>query len=121
MKAQPEIVILPDGFMLRHAPEAGSVNFDAVVEIHAQKSDLLTVDEIRVAFVGEDGETISVSEEWNGYEELMKVVFARFPRADASWIQRVVLPPFAPCPVVIWRKTAEQSVGGWMGVADQIV
>jgi hypothetical protein len=104
MRSPPRIDLLADGFTLRGAKKEGTVDFSAVSAIHAQKADLFTVDEIWVTFEQNGGETVSISEEWSGYEELMKTVLTRFPECDALWMKNVVLPPFAPCPIVIWKE-----------------
>jgi hypothetical protein len=74
-----------------------------VERITAYKIDRLTVDEIRVDFVLQDGITRVITEECVGFEPLMLELARRFPTVS-GWRGRVVQPAFAPSVSVLYER-----------------
>jgi hypothetical protein len=74
-----------------------SLPWDYVTQVFAYKRDLLTVDQISLTFLSHDpGELIEVSEDDEGYEQLIEQLpkrLAGFPTPE-EWWQKMALPPF---------------------------
>jgi hypothetical protein len=109
MNTRPEIALLEDGFALRGSEKEVLVSFAEVCAIHAEKIDLYSFDEIRVTFGRKKKESVEISEESLGYDELMARVISRFPASDAQWFSKVAHPAFAPCPTTIWKEEPNKA------------
>jgi hypothetical protein len=111
---RPPIVLTTSGFELRRA-DAGCDEFrwDQAERILAYKVDLLTTDEIFVAFEYHDANgrqmTFEVSEECPGFQDFMTALGRAFPTITADWYPRVMKPAFARNLIVLYP--AENSDG----------
>jgi hypothetical protein len=108
MKPHPEIALLEDGFALRGATKV-FVSFADVRAIRAQKIDLFSFDEIRVTFERKKEESVEISEESSGYDELMQSVCSRFAGSDRQWFSKLAHPAFASRPTTIWKEEQNQT------------
>lgn len=72
-------------------------------QIVACQRDLLTVDDVCLAFAAGD-ERQTVSEMDDGSWELVRAVHNRFPGIDPQWYQQVIRPPFAPNRHILWNR-----------------
>ena len=76
-KTDPAIVMTDDGFYFEGS--SAQVRWSAIRRISTYKIDLLTTDEIRLAFEHDDSELIfEVSEEQPGFGEFKRYVERRF-------------------------------------------
>jgi hypothetical protein len=71
------------------------VPWQTIAEISGYKIDLLTTDV--------NGQSISVSEEQPGFDQLESAIFAAFP-VTARWRQAVLQPAFDRCHTVLYRR-----------------
>ena len=99
-----EIIFREGGFTLRNMNDECSVLFGDISAIHAYKADIFSYDLICVVFEKTKGEPVEVTEEASGFHDFMEQIVSRFSGSDAHWYEKVVHPPFAPCPTVIWKK-----------------
>ncbi len=84
--------------------EAPWVQVDRIV---AYKKDCLTVDQIRFEFQLCDGRTLIVTEDMQGWKELITELpnwLAGFP-AESEWFPRIAQPPFATNLCVLYERT----------------
>jgi hypothetical protein len=91
------IELRDDGFAIRDdiggAVEAAA-RWDEITRIRTYKVDLLTTDCICLLFERRPAPALQVSEEWNGFVDLMDVLRERFPDIPADWYEAVMQPPF---------------------------
>lgn len=73
-------------------------------EITACKIDLLTIDEVRFSFSIASGQNVTVSEEQEGFDELMNRLVAAFPSV-AGWQSKVISGPFAGNEAVLYLRS----------------
>ena len=99
-----EIILKEDGFTLRSVKKEDFVLFSDVSVIRAYKMDLFAYDEICVLFERDKDKPVEVTEEALGFSNLMKQVVSRFAGSDPHWFEKVLQPPFALCPTIIWEK-----------------
>jgi hypothetical protein len=78
------------------------VPWQTVAEIWGYKVDLLTTDEAFLEF-SSNGQSISVSEEQPGFDQLESAMVAAFP-ATAIWRQAVLQPAFDRCRTLLYRR-----------------
>ncbi len=78
------------------------VAWQAVPEIWGYKVDRLTTDEALLEFHA-GGQSISVSEEQPGFEQLESAMVAVFP-GTTTWRQAVLHSAFDPCRTLLYRR-----------------
>ncbi len=76
----------------------------AVEAIAAYKRDLITYDDICLAFKVEDSSWVEMSEDEPGFETLMAEVERRYPEMPPDWFREVMHPAFAPNYRVLWER-----------------
>lgn len=82
-------VLNPDGSL------AASVLWDDVTRIQAYKRDLFTTDCICLLFeCGSDQPAVELSEEWQGFSDLLGMLERRFPTIPPSWYVDIMTPAF---------------------------
>jgi hypothetical protein len=74
-----------------------------VEEIRTFKLDLLTTDDVRLAFRVSDG-WYELSEEHTGFMELSEAMRAKFPSIPEDWYQEVMQPAFATNQRTLWKR-----------------
>ena len=79
-----------------------AVAWSTVSEIWGYKIDLVTTDEAFVQF-SFNGQTLSVSEEQPGFDELESAMVAAFP-STAKWREAVLQPAFDPSRTLLYRR-----------------
>src|SRR5215217_8011152 len=97
---RPPIVLTPDGFELRRGNGKRDMFHWAQAErVVAYKVDLVTTDEILVAFEYRDAAgglmTFDVAEECPGFAEFRTALARAFPGIDTDWYAHVMKPAFA--------------------------
>jgi hypothetical protein len=106
-KSHPAIVMTDDGF--HFAGSSAQVRWSAIRRISTHKINLLTTDEIRLAFEHDDSKLIfEVSEEQPGFEAFKRYVERRFA-FPTDWWEAVMKPALATNSAVLFSG-AEQSV-----------
>lgn len=85
------------------------VAWDEIVEIGAFKRDMLTVDDLCLAFRGSSGWLVC-DEEAAGWGELNDALAVRFGVRYEDWSPLVATPAFAENWTVLWRRPAELRV-----------
>jgi hypothetical protein len=68
--------------------------WDEITRIRTYKVDLVTTDCICLLFERAAAEPLQVSEEWNGFVDLMEMMRERFPTIPSDWYEAVMQPPF---------------------------
>src|SRR5687768_18221866 len=76
--------------------------WQTVAEIWGYKVDRITTDEAFLEF-SSSGQSISVSEEQPGFDQLESAMFTAFP-STATWRQAVLQPAFDPCRTLLYRR-----------------
>jgi hypothetical protein len=71
-----------------------AVRWDEITRIRTYKVDLRTTDCICLMFERAGTAPVQVSEEWNGFVDLMEMMRERFPAIPADWYEAVMQPPF---------------------------
>lgn len=101
-----EIMVLENGFsVIDGGKELIQIDWSQVLEIFAFKIDLLTTDCICLGFrISNGGDYFRVSEEMQGYRDLVKKIGEVFPDHDKEWWSRVAFPAFATNYTRIWGK-----------------
>jgi hypothetical protein len=67
-----------------------------VSRLQVYKLDLLTTDCICLLFEFKDGSRpVQISEEWQGFADVLKQLSAAFPSTPSTWYAEAMLPPFA--------------------------
>lgn len=94
----PAVVITASGF----AVGSVAVAWSTVSEVWAYKIDLVTTDEAFLQFLF-DGQSISVSEEQPGFDNLAAAMAAVFP-STAGWRGAVLQPPFDSSRRLLYRR-----------------
>ena len=74
-----------------------------VEEIQTFKLDLLTTDDIRLAFRVPDG-WYELSEDHTGFMEVAEAMRAKFPSIPEDWYQEVMHPAFATNQRTLWKR-----------------
>ena len=72
------------------------IEWPEVQQVTAYKADLLTYDSVTLVFLlaGQRGQ-VTLYEEMEGFEILMKAMTAALPIAPANWYEQIIQPPFA--------------------------
>jgi hypothetical protein len=84
--------------------QCARVVWNDVREVVTFKRDLLTYDDICLAFRVDDGWVV-ISEDAEGWSALTSALVHRFPTIAPDWYQTVMLPPFATCYRVLFART----------------
>jgi hypothetical protein len=106
LSKQEVLHLNPDGFWCGGAPEQ-HIRWADVVEIVAYKEDLLAVDDIRLGFrLGGQSDYFAISEDLNGFNDLLEMLPAHFPGIRTDWFGDVAFPAFAENWTVIWTKNS---------------
>jgi hypothetical protein len=84
--------------------QCAQVVWNEVREVVTFKRDLLTYDDICLAFRVDDGWVV-ISEDAEGWSALTSALGRRFPTIPPDWYQTVMLPPFATCYRVLFERT----------------
>lgn len=100
------IVADDDGFswsIMKSEKLLVNVRWSDVLSVTAFKHDLLTYDNICLAFETADG-WVEVHEEMQGYDELIEAAERHLPSFPVrlEWYGDVMLPPFETCERVLW-------------------
>jgi len=79
--------------------------WDKVDAVIAYKQDIYTMDQIRLGFVTTGG-TIVVTEDMQGWDELVQQLPIRLPNAlsFSEWWERVAQPPFALSLTTLYKR-----------------
>jgi hypothetical protein len=87
-----------------------TVQWEAIVCITAFKRDLVTTDEIILAFeVGERPSVVkAISEEWTGFADLFSPLSEQFG-ISPTWYLEIMTPAFAPTPRVLYDRRPTAS------------
>ena len=99
-RADPPILNSPFGFSVSGVV----VTWPEILEIRANKLDLLTTDEVRFVFALTSGQVVEVSEEQHGFSQLVEALAVEFPDTR-QWEAKVIPPAFAPNPTVLYCRT----------------
>jgi len=93
---------LPDesGFTLK----GYTVLWSDVRAIATYKADLLTYDDIRLAFEIDSDRSLAISEEDPAFQKFVTAIEQRFPGIPADWFENVMKPAFKENYRVLWRK-----------------
>ncbi len=70
---------------------------------------MLTVDDIRLAFDMDDGTTLEISENADGFDGLRYAMAHHFGIRD-DWFLRVAMPPFATNLTILWTRSDSQEL-----------
>ena len=97
-KAEASVKVTAFGFTVG----SDVIAWQSVSEIWGYKVDLLTTDEAFLEF-SSNGQSISVSEEQPGFDQLESAMVAAFP-ATAIWRQAVLQPAFDRCRTLLYRR-----------------
>jgi hypothetical protein len=87
------------------SPEA-SMRWDEVICVRTYKLDLFTVDCICLLFERAGAAPVQVSEEWEGFVELMERMRERFPSIPSDWYMKVMQPAFERNETVLYERFA---------------
>jgi hypothetical protein len=85
-----------------------SFSWENVREIRVYKRDLVTTDEIRLAFLVDDT-WYDVGEDAKGFSDLMDRIRHVFPSIPEDWYARVTEPPFSTNQAVLYRRPKDRS------------
>jgi hypothetical protein len=101
-----QVQLCDDGFIWRQSDgTSGRVAWAEVDSIFTYKTDCFTWDNIWLAFEVESYDVaVSISEETEGFGELMKAINKHFPEIDADWYLRVMQPPFEENLTLLFEK-----------------
>jgi hypothetical protein len=100
------VVVTDSGFTIERSdsPQPNTVRWDDIEEIRVFKLDLLTIDEIRVAFHVPAG-WVELSERDRGFKRVVEETQRRFPSVPQGWYQEAMFPAFATNQRVLWRRS----------------
>jgi len=100
-----------DGFeLLRGGKSKFQVRWADVRGIAAWKIDCFAVDMICLGFrVDPSWEYWLVSEDADGYDQLVQQVEQRYPDHNANWWSQTAFPPFRTCWTVVWGDAPEPT------------
>jgi len=93
------------------------VGWDDIQEIVTFKLDLLTYDDIRLAFRVDDL-WVELSEDAEGWSTLSSALARRFPTIPTDWYKTVIFPPFATCYRVLYERRLETKCSRCWGMED---
>jgi hypothetical protein len=104
-KPDATIVVGPHGFeLLKNGKALFRVIWDDVEQIQAFKRDLGVVDDIRIAYQLRSGSWVEVSEDLDGYKEMLEAIDDRFHGIDKEWWPKVAFPAFATNLTTLWSR-----------------
>jgi hypothetical protein len=102
------------GFMLVRRSDAGeectTFRWKDIIRVHGYKRDCFTVDQIRLVFTFDGGSAIEITEDDEGYKELLLELPKRlygFP-TQQEWWEKVAQPPFATNWIRLFQRVGEQ-------------
>jgi hypothetical protein len=100
------------GFIQIRKSDAGenrtAIHWSEIKAVYAYKRDCFAVDQINLALEFEDGTSIQISENDEGYTEFLKALptgIDGFP-AEQEWWEKVALPPFATNWTCLFQRSA---------------
>jgi hypothetical protein len=101
------IELQPGGFAVvpRDEPRRHVVRWASVRRITAYKRDLITTDEIRLAFETDEllPGSVEVSEEYGGFQEIFGAL-ERELGVSPKWYWEIMVPPFARSEQVVYER-----------------
>lgn len=83
------IIILDDGFFVRHEEDIAQVRWADIYKIYCYKHECFSHDMICLVFSSTDGHPLRVSEEMAGFENLVTALWPAFPGLEekyARWL-----------------------------------
>ena len=95
---RPGVSVNDDGFNLDGDPVA----WRSVRTIATYKRDLVTYDDIRLAFKLADDSWVEVSEEEPGFPSLVEAIERRCPGVPRDWFSAVMVPAFVKNYRILW-------------------
>jgi hypothetical protein len=98
----------------RAAPDPFAVEWNAITKISGYRTDLWTVDEVRIDVELASGDEIFFSEESPGFPALMEEVALRFPTVS-GWFERIALVDEAPGTIVLYDAALATAKGAGSG------
>ena len=100
------VVLTRDGFGLNQGDSRlGSVRWEEVDKVLAFKRDLLTSDEVCLAFeIGDSDTVFEVNEGVGSFWDLVARVKEVFPDSEQDWEETVVNPAFAENSAVLYER-----------------
>lgn len=102
------VVLTRDGFDLNQGDSSlGSVRWEEVDRVLAFKRDLLTSDEVCLAFqIADSGTVFEVNESVGSFWDLVARVKEVFPDSEQDWEEAIVKPAFAENSTVLYERPA---------------
>jgi hypothetical protein len=104
----PRIDVYADGFaVVASDGQCDRIRLRTIARVAAYKRDLLTTDEVIVAFevVDRPGMVQEVSEEWTGFTRLLEALQQGLG-ISSSWYAEIVRPPFANNHRILFERVA---------------
>lgn len=100
----PYVQLEDDGMVLVDGESMWRISWAAIRRITARKYDLLTTDALGLAISLADGRTYDVTEDVEGYGDLLREMYRRFPEISPGWEREITIPAFQTNERVIYSR-----------------
>lgn len=100
----PCIQLEDDGIVLVDGRSIWRLSWAAISRVTARKYDLLTTDALGLAITMADGRTYDVTEDVEGYGDLLQEMHRRFPEISPGWEKEVMIPAFQANERIIYNR-----------------
>lgn len=100
-----KVVLEADGFQVCQEDAVQQVPWADVREIVTYKEDLLSYDNICLAFrLSDEDDWLVVDEEGEGFKDLAEAMKKQFPNVPSDWHSEVMFPAFVTNYRVLWNQ-----------------
>lgn len=108
MNNEPNILYTDYGFIYNNKNAERLYTWADITKIIAYKTDLLTMDEVRMEIWDNKG-YITINEEQNLWKDFMIKISQQYPEIDKEWFSKVVKYPFDRNETILYQKLIKQN------------
>jgi hypothetical protein len=95
-----------DGLVLSDGKYTSRISWAEVSRLTARKYDFVTTDALGLTITVAGGQIYEVTEDVDGYIDLVREICARFPEVSPGWEREIVLPAFQTNERIIYERGA---------------
>ena len=108
MNKEPDIYYKDYGFVYTYKNINRLFAWNRITKIIAYKSDLLTIDEVRLKIWDNDG-GITISEEQALWSNFTEKILEQYPKIEKGWFSKIAIPPFVRNETILYQKVIKQN------------